>query len=77
MGYLAIERFSKSQSVPMTRKVAGCVVGETASALLAKPDAFMNLSGGPVAALMKKSRRKPEVVPPAELKDQNPVRVGS
>ena len=23
------------------------------------------------------SRRKPEVVPPAELKDQNPVRVGS
>ena len=54
MGFLAIERFSKSQSVPMSRKVAGCVVGETASALLAKPDTFMNLSGGPVAALMKK-----------------------
>ncbi len=31
-----------------------------ASALLAKPDTFMNLSGGPVAALMKRRNIPPE-----------------
>ena len=60
MGFLAIERFSKSLSAPMSRKVAGCVVGEIASALLARPDTFMNLSGGPVAALMKRRNIPPE-----------------
>lgn len=60
MGFLAIERFSESSSVPMSRKLAGCVVGEGPSVLLARPDTFMNLSGGPVASLMKRRNISPD-----------------
>ncbi len=60
VGYLVIDRFSKQFKVSMSRKVAGCVVGEGESALLAKPDTFMNLSGGPVASLMRRKHILPE-----------------
>jgi len=60
MGFLAIERFSESSSMPMSRKLAGCLVGEGPSVLLATPVTFMNLSGGPVASLMKKRNIPPE-----------------
>ena len=60
IGYLVIERFSRKVGIPVSRKVSGCVVGEADGTLLAKPDTFMNLSGGPVASLMRKRQVLPE-----------------
>jgi PTH1 family peptidyl-tRNA hydrolase len=54
MGYLVLDRFSDRFRTSLPRKVAGCVVAEAEGTLLAKPDTFMNLSGGPVSALMRK-----------------------
>lgn len=60
MGYLVLERFSDRLRISLSRKVAGCMVGEAEGALLAKPDTFMNLSGGPVSALMRKKNIPPD-----------------
>ena len=60
MGFLAIEKFSESSSLPISRKLAGCMVGEGPLVILAKPVTFMNLSGGPVASLMKRRNILPE-----------------
>jgi PTH1 family peptidyl-tRNA hydrolase len=60
VGYLVLDRFSDRFRISMSRKAAGCVVGETDAILLAKPDTFMNLSGGPVSALMRKKHICPE-----------------
>ena len=60
IGYVVIDRYAEAFKVPMGRRIAGCVVGESELALLAKPDTFMNLSGGPVASLMKRRRIQPE-----------------
>jgi peptidyl-tRNA hydrolase, PTH1 family len=54
IGYLVLDRFAERFNVSFLRKVAGCVVGEGEGILLAKPDTFMNLSGGPVSSLMRK-----------------------
>lgn len=59
-GYLVIERFAGRLGRTATRKAAGCIVGEADGVLLARPDTFMNLSGGPVAALMRKKNIPPE-----------------
>jgi peptidyl-tRNA hydrolase, PTH1 family len=60
MGYLVLDRFADKFGGPLSRKTAGCMVGEAEGALLAKPDTFMNLSGGPVSTLMRKRNIPPE-----------------
>lgn len=51
MGYLVVDRFSDRFSIPLKQKVFGCIVGKE-DIVLAKPDTFMNLSGGPVASVL-------------------------
>jgi PTH1 family peptidyl-tRNA hydrolase len=60
VGYLVLDRFSALRSIPFSRKIAGCAVGEGDGVILAKPDTFMNLSGGPVSALMRKKGVAPD-----------------
>jgi peptidyl-tRNA hydrolase, PTH1 family len=60
IGYLVVDRFSEKFRIPIKRKTSGCKVGTSESVLLAKPDTFMNVSGGPVASLMYKTGIKPE-----------------
>ena len=60
VGFLAVERLSEAFEVPISRKLAGCMVGEGPSVLLAKPVTFMNLSGAPVVSLMKRRNIRPE-----------------
>jgi PTH1 family peptidyl-tRNA hydrolase len=60
VGYLVLDRFSRLRGIPISRKLAGCAVGEGDDLILAKPDTFMNLSGGPVSALMRKKRIAPD-----------------
>jgi peptidyl-tRNA hydrolase, PTH1 family len=60
IGYLVIDRFSDRFRIPIKRKISGCRVGTSESVLLAKPDTFMNVSGGPVASLMYKMGVRPE-----------------
>ena len=59
-GYLVIDRFSEKYHIPVNRKLCGCRVGSDDELILAKPDTFMNLSGGPVAQLMKRTGVSPE-----------------
>lgn len=59
-GYLVLDRYSDRFSQPFSRKIAGCVVTDADGVILAKPDTFMNLSGGPVSALMRKKNILPE-----------------
>ena len=60
IGYLVIDRFSDKFRIPIKRKISGCKVGTSESVLLAKPDTYMNVSGGPVASLMYKMGATPE-----------------
>jgi PTH1 family peptidyl-tRNA hydrolase len=60
IGYLTIDRFSERFNVPVSKKLCGCRTGLYEEVLLAKPDTYMNLSGGPVASLMKRMSVKPE-----------------
>lgn len=60
IGYLAVDRFSDRRRIPMSRKLAGCIVGEGDDIVLARPDTFMNISGGSVSALMRKKRIPPD-----------------
>ena len=55
VGYLVIDRFSEKYRIPVNRKMCGCRVGMEDDLILAKPDTYMNLSGGPVAQLIKKT----------------------
>jgi peptidyl-tRNA hydrolase, PTH1 family len=59
-GYLAIERFSERLHFALTKKQCGCRTGTYRDVLVAKPDTFMNLSGGPVSDLMTKMAVKIE-----------------
>lgn len=54
VGYLVIDRFSEKYRIPVNRKLCGCRVGADDEVVLAKPDTYMNLSGGPVSQLVKK-----------------------
>ena len=60
VGYLVLEMFSEKIDIPLSKKVAGCIVGEADDLLLARADTYMNLSGGPISALMRKKRIPPE-----------------
>lgn len=57
VGYLVLDRFSERFRISLSKKVAGCTVGMgdlNGTVLLAKPDTYMNLSGGPLSSLMKR-----------------------
>ena len=54
IGYLVIDRFADRFGIPLTQKISRCIVGEGQEVLLAKPQTFMNLSGGPITSLMRK-----------------------
>ena len=54
LGYLVIDRFAERFGIPVNKKAAKCIVGEASDLILAKPDTYMNLSGGPVASLVRK-----------------------
>lgn len=56
VGYLVLEMFSEKRGIPLSKKVAGCIAGEEDDLLLARADTYMNLSGGPISALMRKKR---------------------
>jgi PTH1 family peptidyl-tRNA hydrolase len=59
IGYLVLDRFSERMGIPLSRRVAGCIVGEADGTVLAKAETFMNLSGGPVSSLMRKRHIEP------------------
>jgi peptidyl-tRNA hydrolase, PTH1 family len=56
IGYLVLDRYADRFRISINKKVSKCIVGETSDLVLAKPDTYMNLSGGPVASLVKKQR---------------------
>jgi len=58
MGYLAVERFAHRYSIPLDKKICKCIVGIKEDIIVAKPDTYMNLSGGPVADLIKQHNIK-------------------
>jgi len=55
IGYLVIDRFSERFHISVEKRLCSCKVGESAEIVLAKPNTYMNLSGGPVAALMRRT----------------------
>jgi PTH1 family peptidyl-tRNA hydrolase len=54
IGYLVVDRFADKHSIALKQRVFGCIVGKDAkeNVVLAKPDTFMNLSGGPVSSVL-------------------------
>jgi PTH1 family peptidyl-tRNA hydrolase len=60
MGYLVLDRFSEKRGTSLSGKMAGCIVGETDGAVLARADTFMNLSGGPISSLMRRKNIPPD-----------------
>lgn len=60
VGYLVLDRVSDRFGIPFAKKIDGCVTGSSEGLLLAKPDTYMNLSGMPLAALMRKKGIAPE-----------------
>lgn len=62
VGYLAIDVFSKRYSIPLDRKICSCIIGIKEDLIIAKPYSYMNLSGGPVADLIKKYNIKNEEI---------------
>ncbi len=55
-GYLVIDRYADRFGISLTKKAAKCIVGEANDLILAKPDTYMNLSGGPVSSLVRKQK---------------------
>jgi peptidyl-tRNA hydrolase, PTH1 family len=60
VGYLVVDRFADRFGISLKKKASGCVVSPDDTFLLAKPDTYMNLSGGPVVSLMKRRGLAPE-----------------
>ena len=60
IGYLVLDRFAARLGISVTKKASKCIIGEGNGLILAKPDTYMNLSGGPVISLMKKNHILPE-----------------
>lgn len=54
IGYLVLDRFSERFKIPLKKKDSGCRIGLKDDLILAKPDTYMNLSGGPLAKLVHK-----------------------
>jgi len=53
VGHLVIDRFSERFNIPVRKRTSGCKVGMSDRVVLAKPITYMNLSGSPVASLVK------------------------
>lgn len=60
VGYLVIDRFSERFRIPVRKKDSGCRIGLKDDLVLAKPDTYMNLSGGPIARLAGKLKVPPD-----------------
>ncbi|OPY77372.1 MAG: Peptidyl-tRNA hydrolase [Syntrophorhabdus sp. PtaU1.Bin153] len=60
IGYLLIDRFSEKFGIPVRKRLSGCKVGIADEVILAKPNTFMNLSGGPISSLLKLMKLQPE-----------------
>ena len=60
IGYLVVDRYADRFGISVNKKASKCIIGETSDLILAKPDTYMNLSGGPVMSLMKKNHILPE-----------------
>ena len=56
IGYLVVDRYADRFGISVNKKASKCIVGETGDFILAKPDTYMNLSGGPVASLVRKQK---------------------
>jgi len=54
IGYLVVDKFSERFHIPIQKRLCGCKVGESEEIILAKPNTYMNLSGGPVAFLVQR-----------------------
>lgn len=54
IGYLVIDKFSERFHISVQKRLCGCKVGESGEIVLAKPNTYMNLSGGPVASLAQR-----------------------
>ena len=56
VGYLVVDLYADRIGIPIARKLSKCIVGERDNLILAKPDTYMNLSGGPLAALVRRQK---------------------
>ena len=54
VGYLVVDRFSERFNIPIRKRLCNCKVGEEGQIIVAKPNTYMNLSGGPVASLAQR-----------------------
>ena len=54
VGYLVVDRFSERFNIPIRKRLCSCKVGEEGQIIVAKPNTYMNLSGGPVASLAQR-----------------------
>jgi len=52
-GYLVVERFSERYGIPLDKRIYNCIAGIKDNIVIAKPYTYMNLSGRPVAAIVK------------------------
>lgn len=62
VGYLVVDKFSERFHIPIQKRLCGCKVGESGEIILAKPNTYMNLSGGPVASLIQRRSVTPESI---------------
>jgi PTH1 family peptidyl-tRNA hydrolase len=53
IGYLVIDRCSERYNIHLGQIRYGCIFGRKGDVVLAKPDTYMNISGGPVSMLLK------------------------
>jgi peptidyl-tRNA hydrolase, PTH1 family len=60
IGYLVVDRYSERFNLPIKKKDSGCRIGLKDDLILAKPDTYMNLSGSPVAKLVRKFHISPD-----------------
>jgi len=60
IGYLVVDKFSERFHISIQKRLCGCKVGESEEFILAKPNTYMNLSGGPIASLVQRKSVSPE-----------------
>jgi peptidyl-tRNA hydrolase, PTH1 family len=60
VGYLVVDRYASRFGISLNKRAGGCKIGGGADLLLAKPNTFMNLSGGPVVRLMRLQGLNPD-----------------
>lgn len=64
LGFLAIDRLALEEGIRLSWRKADCLIGRGEivgqQALLAKPQSFVNLSGGPIRALLERYEVEPD-----------------